>query len=101
MRAVVLGVDEALTNIIRHAYAGHPDRPIEVLFRRILASSCGKSGEALEIVLVDSGKNVDRAKTVRTRARGREPGGLGLHFIRESMDALEFRRRGAGISCGS
>jgi anti-sigma regulatory factor (Ser/Thr protein kinase) len=92
-RAVVLGVDEALTNIIRHAYAGHPDRPIEVLFRRILASSCGKSGEALEIVLVDSGKNVDRAKLCGRALEDVKPGGLGLHFIRESMDALEFRRR--------
>ena len=91
--AVVLAVDEALTNIIRHAYGGHPDRPIEVLFRRILASSCGKSGEALEIVLVDSGKNVDRAKLCGRALEDVKPGGLGLHFIRESMDALEFRRR--------
>ena len=92
-RAVVLGVDEALTNIIRHAYAGHPDRPIEILFRRIQASSCGKSGEALEIVLEDRGKNVDRAKLCGRALEDVKPGGLGLHFIRESMDAIEFRRR--------
>ena len=93
-RAVVLGVDEAMTNIIRHAYAGHPDRPIEALFRRIRTSSCGKNGEALEIVLEDRGKKVDRAKLCGRALEDVKPGGLGLHFIRESMDALEFRRRG-------
>lgn len=90
-RAVVLGVDEALTNIIRHAYAGQPDRPIEVLFRQIQASLCGKKGEALEIVLVDRGKKVDRAKLCGRALEDVKPGGLGLHFIRESMDAVEFR----------
>jgi len=92
-RAAVLGIDEALTNIIRHAYAGHPDRPIEVHFRRIRASLCGKSGEALEIVLEDRGKKVDRAKLCGRALEDVKPGGLGLHFIRESMDALEFRRK--------
>jgi len=92
-RAVVLGVDEAMTNIIRHAYAGHPDRPIAVLFRRIRTSSCGKNGEALEIVLEDRGKKVDRAKLCGRALEDVKPGGLGLHFIRESMDALEFRRK--------
>ena len=92
-RAVVLGVDEAMTNIIRHAYAGHPDRPIEVLFRRIRTSSCGKNGEAIEIVLEDRGKKVDRAKLCGRALEDVKPGGLGLHFIRESMDALEFRRK--------
>jgi anti-sigma regulatory factor (Ser/Thr protein kinase) len=91
-RAVVLGVDEALTNIIRHAYAGRAERPIEVLFRRVRASLCGKHGEALEIVLVDRGKKVDRAKLCGRALEDVRPGGLGLHFIRESMDAVEFRR---------
>ena len=92
-RAAVLGIDEALTNIIRHAYAGHPDRPIELQFRRIQTSSCAKSGEALEIVLEDRGKKVDPKKMCGRALEDVKPGGLGLHFIRESMDALEFRRR--------
>jgi anti-sigma regulatory factor (Ser/Thr protein kinase) len=92
-RAAVLGIDEALTNIIRHAYAGHPDRPIEVQFRRIRTSSCAKNGEALEIVLEDRGKKVDPKKMCGRALEDVKPGGLGLHFIRESMDALEFRRR--------
>jgi anti-sigma regulatory factor (Ser/Thr protein kinase) len=66
-RAVVLALDEALTNVIRHAYAGHPERPIEVSFRRIRAPWRGASREALEIVLVDQGRKIDRTK-LRGRA---------------------------------
>lgn len=91
-RAVVLAVDEALANVIRHAYAGRPERPIEVSFRRIRAPFRGASREGLEIVLWDRGR-----KTDRTKLRGRaleevRPGGLGLHFMRKIMDAVEFRR---------
>src|SRR6266700_7025676 len=34
-RAVTRAVDEALTNIIRHAYCGRADRPIELLISSI------------------------------------------------------------------
>ena len=91
-RAVVLALDEALTNVIRHAYAGLPERPIEVSFRRIRAPWRGESREALEIVLVDKGRRVDRTKLRGRSLEDVRPGGLGLHFIRENMDAVEFRR---------
>jgi serine/threonine-protein kinase RsbW len=90
-RAVVLGVDEALTNIIRHAYSGRAERPIEVSFRRIQAPGHGASRQALEIVLVDRGRKLDRAKLCGRALEDVRPGGLGLHFIRETMDAVEFR----------
>src|SRR5690242_16034430 len=34
-RAVTRAVDEALTNIIRHAYCGRADRPIELIINSI------------------------------------------------------------------
>jgi len=91
-RAVVLAIDEALTNVIRHAYAGDPERPIEVSFRRIRALWGGASREALEIVLVDRGRRIDRAKLHGRALEDERPGGRGLHLIRENMDAVEFRR---------
>src|SRR5690242_9354359 len=45
-RAVVLAVDEALTNIIRHAYSGDAERPIHASFWRIEVPGDAKSGEA-------------------------------------------------------
>lgn len=92
-RAVVLAVDEALTNIIRHAYQGKPEQPIEVSFRRIQAARDGVLKPALEIVLEDQGAAVDAKKLCARALDEVRPGGLGLHFMRESMDAVEFRRR--------
>jgi serine/threonine-protein kinase RsbW len=92
-RAVVLAVDEALTNIIRHAYLGDAERPIEVSFRRIHLPRDGKSGDALEIVLEDRGAKVNPNKLCGRALEDVRPGGLGLHFIRECMDTVEFSRR--------
>jgi anti-sigma regulatory factor (Ser/Thr protein kinase) len=92
-RAVVLAVDEALTNIIRHAYKGNTERPIMATFRRVQAGRGGAREEAFEIVLEDRGVTVDRAQLCGRALEDVRPGGLGLHFIRESVDEVEFRRR--------
>jgi len=92
-RAVVLAVDEALTNIIRHAYLGDAERPIEASFRRIHVPSDGKSEDALEIVLEDRGVTANPKKMCGRALEDVRPGGLGLHFIRECMDTVEFSRR--------
>ena len=92
-RAVVLAVDEALTNIIRHAYQGKEDQPIEASFWRIQAARDGARGTALEIVLEDRGVAVEREKLCGRELEDVRPGGLGLHFMRECMDTVEFRRR--------
>lgn len=92
-RAVVLAVDEALTNIIKHAYGGEDGRPIRASFRRIEVPQDGKQRKALEIVLVDRGKKIERAKWCGRPLEEVRPGGLGLHLINESMDAVEFHRK--------
>lgn len=91
-RAVVLAVDEALTNIIRHAYLGDAEQPIEASFRRIHLPGEGKSEDALEIVLQDSGVTPNPEKMCGRALEDVRPGGLGLHFIHESMDTVEFSR---------
>jgi len=92
-RSVVLAVDEALTNIIRHAYQGKPEQPIEVSCRRIQAARDGVLKPALEIVVEDRGAAVDAKKLCGRPLEDLRAGGRGLHFMRESMDAVEFRRR--------
>jgi anti-sigma regulatory factor (Ser/Thr protein kinase) len=97
IRSVTRAVDEALTNIMRHSYGGALDRRIEMSCLR-LPKRRAVHGEGFEIRLVDYGPKIDPAKL-----RGRpldeiKPGGLGLHFIRQSMDIVEFRRtRGANV----
>jgi len=92
-RAVVRAIDEALTNIIRHAYHGRTNRPIEASFRSIQVRHDGAQKAALEIVLEDQGARVDRAKLHGRPLEDVRPGGLGLHFIRRSVDTVEFRHR--------
>ena len=92
-RAVVLAVDEALTNIIKHAYGGEAGRPIRASFCRIAVPENGKQKKALEIILEDRGKKVDRAKLCGRSLEDVRPGGLGMHFINECMDEVEFRRK--------
>ena len=91
-RAVVRAVDEALTNIIRHAYRGQTDQPIEASFRSIRVRRDGAQNTALEILLEDKGVRVDRADLRGRRLEDVRPGGLGLHFMHQSMDTVEFRR---------
>lgn len=90
-RSVTRAVDEALTNIIRHSYRGAPDRPIEMTIRSIPAGN-GQQGEALEVLLSDRGPAIDPEKMCGRKLDDVKPGGLGLHFIKESMDIVEFQR---------
>jgi serine/threonine-protein kinase RsbW len=91
-RSVTRAVDEALTNIMRHSYKGQLDRPIEVYCRRVPQQGRAGHGEGFEILLSDQGPAVDPAKLRGRRLDEIKPGGLGLHFIRQSMDVVEFTR---------
>jgi serine/threonine-protein kinase RsbW len=90
-RAVTRAVDEALTNIIRHAYSGAPDRPIWLAFRSTRRDG-QENTEGLEITMSDQGPPVDPEKMCGRELSDIKPGGLGLHFIRQSMDVVEFKR---------
>jgi anti-sigma regulatory factor (Ser/Thr protein kinase) len=93
-RSVTRAVDEALTNIIRHSYNGRTDQPIEVYVRRV-PPRASERADGLEILLCDSGPAVDPAKLRGRRLDEIKPGGLGLHFIRQSMDTVEYQRAGS------
>jgi anti-sigma regulatory factor (Ser/Thr protein kinase) len=91
VRSIVLAVDEALANVIRHGYKGAVDRPIQVSFYR---SPVKGAKDALKIQIVDQGVPVDSEKLVGRSLDDIRPGGLGLHFIREIMDSVTFRHVG-------
>jgi serine/threonine-protein kinase RsbW len=91
-RAVTRAVDEALTNIIRHAYNGRPDRPIEISFRSVRRQTKPKASRGLEILLCDRGPSIERARLCIRALEEVKPGGLGLHFIQQSMDIVEYKR---------
>lgn len=84
--AAQLAVDEAFTNIIEHAYDGESDELIEC--------NCQIDDFGLSIRLLDCGKpfNPEAIPNPNLDAdlEERDIGGLGLYFIRQLMDEVEF-----------
>ena len=85
---VTLAVDEALANVIRHAYGGRTDGEVEITFRLSGVPPARK----LTVCVLDRGVPPEPDRVACTAAPDVSlPGGLGLHFIRGVMDTVEFR----------
>lgn len=84
---VVLAVDEACQNIIRHGYGGN-DGDIVVQITR--------EDHRLVVRLIDYAQPVDVAKICPRPLDELRPGGLGTHFIRAVMDEVAFLPPPAG-----
>jgi anti-sigma regulatory factor (Ser/Thr protein kinase) len=89
---IVLSVDEALTNIIRHAYDGAGDKPIEI---ELAATGEGRP-TGLKISLRDYGRAVDPSQIKSRDLADVRPGGLGVHIMNECMDQVEYRKAPGG-----
>lgn len=82
-RAITLALDEALANIIRHAYHNRTDGLIEL--------ECRETAEGLEVTLLDKGEAPDRTKICARAIACDQPGGLGTHIIKDVMDAVSYQ----------
>ena len=94
-KSITRAVDESLTNIVRHSYGNRPDQPIAMYFRRAQRRHDGQVQQGLEILLCDRGPAVDPCKFQGRPLDEIRPGGLGLHFIQQAMDSVEFTRKGS------
>jgi serine/threonine-protein kinase RsbW len=79
---IKLAVDEACTNIMKHAYRGDTKQKIVLEY--------SATQKAFKVVIEDSG-----VKARLTSIKGRSfddirPGGLGVHFIRRVFDVYRF-----------
>jgi len=91
---VVLAVDEACTNAIRHSYGGPCDEKVELRL--------GSTDEGIEITLSDDGIPAPAGAVARKAPAppdpaALKPGGLGVQLMWEVFDDVEFRpgdRRG-------
>ncbi|MEE8219011.1 MAG: ATP-binding protein, partial [bacterium] len=89
-RKLILAVDEACSNIIKHSYDNDPTKTISLTLT--------DSAEKLEIRIQDFGKRPD---VDRIRPRDLDevrPGGLGTHFIRSIMDEVTYDTS-PGVGC--
>jgi len=85
---IVLAIDEACQNIIRHAYKQDPSGVIELEIRR--------EGKELVFALLDSAPKIDPSKVKPRDLDDIRPGGLGTHFIQKVMDRADFVPRPSG-----
>src|ERR1700722_10029918 len=93
-RAIIRGVDEAVSNIMRHSYHGRLHQPIEIYCNRLHRRTNAEDEQGVEILLFDCGPAVDPTKLPARPLDEIRPGGLGLHIIRGSMDTVEYKRAG-------
>lgn len=88
---LILGLDEACTNVIRHAYGNRDDQLICLRLETL-------SGErGVRFRLRDYARDAADPSTFQGRDLDDvQPGGLGMHFIKRIFDRVYFLRRHDG-----
>lgn len=93
---IVLAVDEALTNVIRHGYQGAANKPIYL--RLSVVTEPGRK-EGVEIQVRDEAQQVPLDKICGRDLDDLRPGGLGVHIIRNVMEIAEYSHADGGGMC--
>jgi len=78
---MVLGIDEACTNIIRYAYAMRDDQPIRLSIEPLR--------DRIRIRLRDYGEPIYKSLNALAANRSK-PGGRGIQFMRQIFDEVEY-----------
>ena len=85
--AVKMAVDEACTNIIKHAYGGEGRGQIRLTYK--------VRANGLQVTIYDQGKPFAPSKVPQLDTQAplvaRQSGGMGMYFIRTLMDDIEFK----------
>lgn len=85
---MVLGIDEACTNVIRYAYGNAPDQ--------LMKLSLERTPEGIRCRLRDYGCGSATNKLCGRALEVVRPGGLGIHLIRQAFDKVTYHRRPKG-----
>ena len=87
---IVLGVDEACANVIRHVYQHEESR--------LIGLSCELLESGLRFRLRDYGDQCcEPAQWSGRPLEAVQPGGLGLHLIRSAFDHVDYRPKRNGM----
>ena len=90
---MILGVDEACTNIIRYAYDLADDQLILLEIDRL------PKGDGLRVRLRDYGKGIAPTALNTKQTKRARPGGFGLHLMRAAFDRVHYapKKRGTEL----
>jgi serine/threonine-protein kinase RsbW len=84
---IVLAVDEACTNVIKHAYQFAPDREIEIVILPVK--------NRMQITVIDDGRSfnpsVAKLPDLKQHLSHYRRGGLGIYLMRTLMDKVEYK----------
>ncbi|MDZ7316619.1 MAG: ATP-binding protein [candidate division KSB1 bacterium] len=80
---IVLALDEACTNIIKHAYKMQNDQRISII--------CRITPGKLVFILEDDGEPADIKKIKSRPLNEIRPGGLGVYLINSVMDKVRYK----------
>src|SRR5688572_18019028 len=84
-----LVINEALANVIRHAYQGATDQPIEV--------SAQKTDGGMSLSVREWGLRVNHLEVPQKKHDPLRPRGIGLICMRQMMDDMEFHKQPDGM----
>lgn len=79
---IKLAVDEACTNVIKHAYKGDTSKKIIIKYKA--------TRKAFQVLIEDSGMKAQMDLIKGRSLDDIRPGGLGIHFIKKIFDVFEF-----------
>lgn len=86
-----LAVDEAYTNIVKHAYQFDGSKTVTI---RV---TCDQ--ERFSVALIDQGRRYDpetyQVPDIEDRIKNRKRGGVGVFLIQRLMDHVEYRHHGS------
>ncbi|MCW8936244.1 MAG: ATP-binding protein [Gammaproteobacteria bacterium] len=83
LECLVIAINEACMNVMQHAYNNRQDEEIIIEF--------WKDNEDLVIKIFDFAEEVEIEKIKSRDLEDIRPGGLGVHFINQSMDCVEYK----------
>ena len=86
--AILLAVNEALQNVIRHAHRDRPDTPLQL--------QCHPTPDGLIVSILDQGEPFDLSSVPPLDPSELRIGGRGVFLMRKLMDELENRPRPCG-----
>lgn len=83
---IVLAVDEACTNVIKHAYQNAPDKKIQI--------DITSEHDTFQVSIIDDGKsfnpNTTKLPDLKQHLTHFRRGGLGVYLMRTLMDKVEY-----------
>ena len=86
----IIAVDEALQNVMRHAYDMKPDQLIDIFFKKTELND-------FEVKIKDYGRQ-SLLENIKSRdLKEVRPGGLGVYFINQCSKSSEYKHLSGGI----